>query len=323
MISKEIEELESRLANVRGMVEADEIAVAESAQPSVERVFLASSKKLRRDLEARIRIAKAERAHEVVRLRLEGPQMSAGTIQLRSLLKIASPLNACLEQSAWRIWDKEGDADRIDERFIRQVDLRLAAINSGSTELVVLGNTSPDLTGESALESGLRNLFKLLASSVESFAVSVDDVGKHACKSLSALMVALERENVAAEMEWYAPEQEFRWEGRPSEITRIRALLEEVGEPVIERVEVDGVVQVLSVRGKIELLDLASQGKVLVSYHRTLQDQVNDLRLGDRRIFVLERSTYPTVGVQKKRDAYRLFDILRPRRRPGPPSDLG
>lgn len=57
----DIAELESLLDRVLGMVEQDESAVSGSERPSVELLFLASTKKLRSDLQKRLRIAKADK----------------------------------------------------------------------------------------------------------------------------------------------------------------------------------------------------------------------------------------------------------------------
>ena len=61
-----IADIESELRRVLGMYEEDERALSESATPEVERIFLASTKKLRDELETRLRCAKAERAHESI-----------------------------------------------------------------------------------------------------------------------------------------------------------------------------------------------------------------------------------------------------------------
>ena len=227
----DIATLEHELERVLGMVEHDEASVTRSERPEVERVFLSSSTKLRMDIQKRLRLAKAERAHEVVRLRLDSAHLATGTLPLRALANIIIPFNAVLEQSAWRFWDRAGDASRIDQKFIRHLDLRLAALETGSTELVILGNTAPDLSGISALESALRDVFELLASDMEDFADRVHAIGISAGKSMAAFLSRLESERVAVDIEWQAPDRTYEWVGRPSEINRVRALLDEIGEP--------------------------------------------------------------------------------------------
>ena len=59
---EDVAELESLLERVLRMVERDERTVSRSERPNVERLFLSSTKKLRLDLQERLRIAKAESA---------------------------------------------------------------------------------------------------------------------------------------------------------------------------------------------------------------------------------------------------------------------
>ena len=115
-----------------------------------------------------------------------------------------------MEQSALRFWDHSGDVSRIDERFIRHLDLRLAGLETGSTELVILGNTAPDLSSVSALESALREVFDLLDSGVERFADRVHAIGINAGKPMASFLTRLEFAHIAANLEWKAPDRTYR-----------------------------------------------------------------------------------------------------------------
>ena len=57
-----IPELEADLARVLGIQDARERSIARSAAPEMERIFLSSTKRLREELERRLRAAKAENA---------------------------------------------------------------------------------------------------------------------------------------------------------------------------------------------------------------------------------------------------------------------
>ncbi len=305
-----IAELEAELKVVKRMYDRDEAALATSSEPLVDKIFFNSSKKRRLDLEKELFHAKSERAHELVSLRLMGNQMT-GTIRLKSLVKIIEPLNALLEQSAWRFWDKEGKAEKIDDNFSNLLDLRLAGIESGSTQLLVLGNTAPDLTGDSALEEGLKNIFSLLTSGNDEFLDHVHTVGLAACKSLAKLMEILDRQNIAAEFNWSGPGNNYSWHGKPSEITRIRTILDDIGEPALETESFMGVVQLLSIRSKIEIYRPDTEKKIIINYHRSQADEINELRLGDQREFIVEKTVYPFGVTKKKKGIYALKEINR------------
>ncbi|MYE23117.1 MAG: hypothetical protein F4Y01_04115, partial [Gammaproteobacteria bacterium] len=261
-----IKELEDDLARVRGFVETNERAAARSDDPLAHRVFLASNRKLQEALERALRLAKSERAYEVICLRLHGTQMSQGSISLRALGKIVGPLNAALELSAWRAWDVEGHNTPVSTQLLRQLDLRLAGIETGSTELIIIGNTSPDLAGSSPLEDGLRGVFALLQSPPEDFAEHVHSIGLRAGRSLAQFTSYLCSENIAVELDWSAPERRYSWDGRPDEIVRVATLLEEIGEPDVCNERVRGRVNVLSVRGRLEVEDMYREEKVRIQY---------------------------------------------------------
>ena len=235
------------------MVEHHEAAVSRSDRPNIESVFLASTKKIRTDLQKRLRIAKAERAHEVIRLRLDGIYLATGTLPLRILANFITPFNAVLERSAWRFWNRGGDVSRIDKKFMRHLDLRLAALETGSTQLVIIGNTAPDLSGVSALESALRDIFELLGSDIETFADRVHAIGISAGKSLAEFLARLESEYTTVDIEWQAVDKTYRWDGHPPELARVRTLLDEIGEPSTTTERFLGTVNLLSVRNRMEI----------------------------------------------------------------------
>ena len=308
----EIPELEAELHRVLGMCEEDERALAKSTTPEADGIFLASLNKLRLELEKRLHRAKAERRHEVIGLKLGGARLAKGGVPLRLLAKLADHLNAALEQSAWRVWDREGDAARIDVGFIRQLDLQLADIGVGSTRLAIIGNTAPDLTGVSALETALREVFDVLgADSADADAVSdrVHAVGFRAGKSLCDFLTVLERENVAADLTWRAPDKHYEWHGDSREITRVRALLDDIGEPTTTTESFRARINVLSIRNRLEVERLDTGEKLRLSYHKSLADAVQERRLADECVLQVEKTVYPFVASRRKRDAYRLVEL--------------
>lgn len=309
MTSQNIAELEEELATVRSFFEYDERTLNESSDPLTDKIFYTSSKKLKEDIEKKLFLLKSERAHELFQLRLIGTQMT-GSIKLKSLAKIIEPLSSLLEQSAWKFWDKEGRADRIEETFSNLLDLRLANIEAGSTRLLITGNTSPDLTGDSPLEEGLKNVFQVLTSSNDEISDNIHAIGMQACRSLSKLMETLEKQNIAAEFSWFAPNnRNYFWEGRPSEIVRIKSILDEIDEPKIESLSVTGLIQMLSVRNRIEIYCPELEKKISLSYHRSLAKEVEDLHLGDKKTFIIEKTTYSFKASSNKRDVYSLKSI--------------
>ena len=306
---EDIAELEAMRARALGVVEQDEKAVARSDEPLAEKVFLASSEKWRKTLEKKLYLAKTERKFEVIRLRLNATHFGARALPLRLLVKFIASFNAMLEKSAWRFWDSAGVAARIKPEFIEHLGLQLAGVEVGSTELVILGNTAPDLSGISALESALRDVFDLLDSDAENFADNIDAIGIEAGKSLSEFLVSLEKEPAAVELEWGAPEGIHQWQANLDEVGRIRELLDDLGEPTISHEQFTGTVNLLSIRNRIEVERTGTNEKLRIGYNKSSARLVHELRLGDKRAFEVEKTVYTFVVSKRKRDTYRLVNI--------------
>lgn len=51
------------------------------------------------------------------------------------------------------------------------------------------------------------------------------------------------------------------------------------------------------------------QEKVRIQYHKVHSEAIQALRLGDERVFEVEKTVYPFVVSRRKRDAYRLIRI--------------
>lgn len=305
-----IDKLERELQNVRQIVKQYEDACVISDEPEVEQLFLTSTRKLQNGLESHLRLIKSERAYEVLRLRLDRGESSQGTIRLRTLLKLVEPLNTLLEQSAWRVRDKSGTMSQIPDTFIREVNLRLASIETGSTQLVLMGNTTPDLTGESALESALRNIFELLNSKSYDFTDHIHALGMPASKSLAKFMALLEREEYDVGFQWNAPDQVLHWEGNAEGITNIRSRLDVIGEPTETTEQFDGIVNVLSIRNRIEIQRADTGEKIRALYHKSLMEEIQRLRLGEKRCFRVKKTAYDFIANNRKREAYNLIEIM-------------
>ena len=305
----EIRDLEAELHRVLGMCEEDERTQAKSTTPEIDGIFLASLNKLRHELEKRLHRAKAERQHEVIGLKLEGARLARGGVPLRLLAKLADRLNSALEQSAWRVWDPEGDAVRIDTSFVRELDLQLADIGTGSTRLAIIGNTAPDLTGVSALETALREVFDVLEADVDAICDRVHAVGFPAGKSLCDFLTVLERENVTADLTWRAPDRSYEWHGDGREITRVRALLDDIGEPTTTMESFRARITVLSIRNRMEVEQLDTGEKLRLSYHKSLADAVQERRLAEECMLRVEKTAYPFAASRRKRNAYRLVEV--------------
>src|SRR5690606_27207830 len=131
------------------------------------------------------------------------------------------------------------------------LNIKLAGLAPGSTHILMTGNASPDLTGESLFNETLKELFELLNSDNTDFYGSIDAVGGKAAHHVSELMRSLNSAGLAAELSWNGPGGMRRWKGRPDEIIRVRTLIEMVQDPSTFEEVVEGVVAGIRDTGRL------------------------------------------------------------------------
>lgn len=105
-----------------------------------------------------------QREQEIIEVRLIGRTATRGTLPLDTLALVSKSLADTLHAVS-----KYTAAGRSQRRDIlpdvkRRLDLRLARVAAGSTRLFVSGQTSPDLFGNSLLNTSLERTFDLLAA---------------------------------------------------------------------------------------------------------------------------------------------------------------
>lgn len=270
--------------------------------------FKASWEKRREELEILLAEAQQERQHELIRFKLHGNQLPIGTVPLRILGKLSTDLSGMIESAAWHSRASDAESQRIEPNFVRSLDVRLAGIRSGSSELVILGNTAPDLAGDSPLADAVNNLIEMLNASNDLVVDHLADIGRSAGRYLLSMLGFLEQNNIAAEVTWLGPGGARYWDGRPAEITRLKALLDELGDPEVTTIRVDGIVRLLAATGRLEIVTIPDGEKLSIGYGSELAQYVNSLHLEQRDQFSVQRTSYPSLGAKKKPDSYRLLE---------------
>lgn len=245
-------------------------------------------------------LEEAEEAGELVDLRLIGPR-ATGSISLDWFISAMEPLSKAWKLAAHRLRYGHDASRSVGADVVSALNLKLAGLGYGSTRIFVTGNALPDLTGESLLQAMLTQMFRLLNAQQEDFYDAVDAVGGKSAHQLSEFMKALDGAGLAAQFTWQSPRGRQFWEGRPDEITRIRALLDTIREP--ERYEefVEGRVAGITDTGRLELR--TDDGKVSIRFPLNLTDQVQRLTITSRARIKVETAKYWD-SVEKK-DIYK------------------
>lgn len=257
------------------------------------------------DAHQRLSLAFAQEAGELMDLRFIGPRAD-GSISLDAFIKIADPLSKAWKAAAHRI--RHGISEgRVGKEIADVLNLKLAGIAGGSTRVLITGSSSPDLSGESLLQSTLQQTFRLLTSKNEDFYDAVDAVGGKAAHYFGDAMREIDSAGMSAEFTWHALSEKYTWQGSSAEIGRIKSLIAAVAAPVSYEEEITGNVSGITDTGKLELRTFT--GKVLVRFPLDLTDKVQQLSIAKQaRLRVSTTKYWDAVG---KKDIFKrlLIDI--------------
>lgn len=251
-------------------------------------------------------IEDAYEAGELVDLRLLGPRAN-GSISLDWFLKAMAPLSRSWKLAATRLRHGNDATRVIGDDITNALNLKLAGIGYGSTRIFVTGNAIPDLTGESLLQATLAQVFLLLNANADDFYDAVDAVGGRSAHQLGEFMKELDNGGFAAQFVWQSPKGRMTWDGRPNEITRIRALLDTIREPERYEESITGRVAGITDTGKLELR--TDDGKIMIRFPLSLTEMVQ--RLTITSLATVRVSTARYWDTVQKRDTYKrqLIDV--------------
>jgi len=241
------------------------------------------------EVERQALLVEAEEAGELVDLRLIGPRAN-GSISLDWFIAVMDPLSKAWKLAAHRLRYGRDAARGVGSDVVSALNLKLAGLGYGSTRIFVTGNVLPDLTGESLLQATLTQTFRLLNSKQEDFYDAIDAIGGRSAHQMSEFMKALDDSGLAAEFTWQSPRGREVWDGRPDEITRIRALLDTIREPERYEEVLEGRVAGITDTGRLDLR--TDDGKISVRFPLRLTDQVQRLTITSLARIRVETSKY-------------------------------
>lgn len=304
-----IQWLESRIKEVQLFCADDRLRLENDPSNFARQLQLRSNTEHLSDLQNKLHLAKAERRKEVFELRLIGNQVNNGTVPLRILAKIAGPLNDLLSLAAYKARYKREASKGVPFELEDELDVRFAGVGYGSARLFIVGNTSPDLVGDSILEDTLQALFSLLEASNESFYDLVHAFGSRAANKLKELLLELEGDELSASLEWVSPVGTlFKWEGVNSEIARLRSMLDAIGEPQVSEEKVYGEIFAMSKRGRIDLLQ-PDGVKISIKYVPSQYEQVQSVHLGQKIHVMVEKTTMLQEATGIVKHYYQLISL--------------
>ena len=243
-----------------------------------------------------------QREQEIIEVRLIGRTATRGTLPLDTLALVSKSLADTLHAVS-----KYAAAGRSQRRDVlpdvkRRLDLRLAGVAAGSTRLFVSGQTSPDLFGNSLLNTSLERTFDLLAADdPDAVLDQVPAVGHQSIMALQRFLRGIHDCHLEVEMKWDTPANEFRtWAGGTNRLVSLSTMLGHMAEEAPVSFNFTGIVISLSLKGIIEVQD-EQQGRILARYPELLLPAIQSLHVGQecRGSMVQQTIVHTTTGTRK------------------------
>jgi hypothetical protein len=305
-----VAQLEHEVALVRGFLRQEEDKLAlQPASQSAKFFFDAKLAQLR-ELEKELQLAKAARLNELLEIRLSGLHVARGSIPLELLARLAAPLNDVITSAAYRLATGDEPTGRVPEDLKELLNLRLAGIAPGSTRLLILGNVTPDATGDSILENALRQLFLFGKSPSDLLLDAIDALGIRASRKIADFLHEIDRAELGFSFVWEAPgNEEFRWEGDATYAAQLRERIAQVREGKVYENILKGEVRNLADTGRIEIRTSESP-RVKIRYPKDKYGLVTALHLGEEVQLRVRTHEYVDNVRRESTIAHHLLDLV-------------
>lgn len=255
-----------------------------------------------------LREAKAERKREIVEVRFMRDDLF-GQLRLKTLGVVAQNLADALHAAAHYLRSNKGRGGKIPESIISTLDLQMVGLRPGSSRLVISGELSPNLFGESLLQKSLLNTFNLFqADRPEDLTEAVSTLGVRSMRRLRDLLDEVADEGFEMELAWNTPHDERKmWHGDRETIRRLRATLNEFETTEPETLRVTGTLYSISLGGRfaIKTSDSVYKGR----FPDELERRIRQLRVGQKVEARLEALTYVNDAMNVAHVKYTLTGI--------------
>lgn len=252
-----------------------------------------------------------KRNKEIIALRLIGNIAKDGTFPLGSVGGITDSFsNAMYKTSQFLQYGKKG-GKKIETQLKNNLDIRLEGLGVGSTIFYISAKTSPDIFGNSLIQSSLENTFELFSSNNESELIdNIEKVGVRSSKYFSKFLDELVEDNLEVEISWDSPDYETKkWIGNKSIILMFHNTFKSIiiSEPEVLNLEVE--IITLSLKNKIEVIDKYTGHNYLIKYPNSIVTQIKQLHVSEMCKIIFSKTSIKNTISQNEKFEYNLLEI--------------
>lgn len=248
---------------------------------------------------------------ELIELRLQSQRFSSGSIPLGLLANIAEELRLMLGYAALRLFQGGIRKKRVPAELYGDLDMRLAGVLPGSTRLLITAASGRDLFGDGITKNALDRVFAVLVSNGQGqdFLQAVTDLGPLSAKHLRGLLHLIRLNGASVDISWrYGGETVNAWIGSAESIQNVEDALDLTNLTASEEIVLEGVIELLSKRERIQLV--CGERSIRVLFPKRLLNIVSALHLDQTvklKCSVTETSN-PLTG--ESSTFYELIEVL-------------
>lgn len=263
------------------------------------------------NLQSHLHRQNIKRNKEIIALRLIGNIAKDGTFPLGSVGGITDSFsNAMYKTSQFLQYGKKG-GKKIENQLINNLDIRLEGLGIGSTVFYISAKTSPDIFGNSLIQSSLENTFELFSSNNESELIdNIEKVGVKSSKYFAKFLDELVEDNLEVEISWDSPNYETRiWNGNRSMILMFHNTFKSIIISEPETIDLEVEIITLSLKNKIEVIDLYTGNNYLIKYPNSIIVEIKQLHVSEIRHITFSKTTIKNTISKNEKFEYNLLEI--------------
>ena len=262
------------------------------------------------ELRSNLAFENQKREKEIIDIRLKGKVAKVGKLPLELLGDFAKSLSECIIESSRKYQYGNKSGAKIVSSIKETVDLRFDRLVPGSTHILVTGNSSPDLFGNSMIENALINTFNLLNVNSDSELMDKSEkYGGAGIKKLSKILNLSINNHLEFDLEWSSPNSKvFRWEGSFDKIKQLNNSISKIETIMPEEIEISGTLIMQSIKGQLEIED--SDGKsVKVSFPMSFLEKIKEFQIGEDFSAVIIKNILKNTITKEEKASFELKEI--------------
>ena len=306
-----IERIEELIKNSEGTLAKYELLLKTNPNNLFYKGIVKNTLELLVELRHNLAFEKQKREKEIIDIRLKGKVAKVGKLPLDLLGEFAKSISECIIESSRKYQFGNKAGTKILTTVKNTVDLRFDRLVPGSTHILITGNSSPDLFGNSMIENALVNTFELLNVENDSDLLEKSNkYGGNGIKKLNKILNLSINNNLEFDLEWSAPNTKvFKWEGSSERIKLLSNSISKIESTIPEEIEVSGTLVMQSLKGQLEIQ--VEEGKLLkVQFPMSFLEKVKEFQIGDDFSSIVLKNTLKNNITKEEKVSFELKKII-------------